>query len=545
LTPHRSFVPVLFQAVDDQRVFDDPINEAWLAIVRAVAGPDFELLERRYYLALYHFRKQQDRPPLPNQVAIEADDREQAKSKALQLFLEQKDLPETAADIFVDPRPAKVADLPPALADPTVPPPLLEDLRSGPGRPPADALCLMRAFLAAPLLVGRDDPTSVHRLLRSNPIFARACDFLGPKATKATGEWTSRRLPSLAACEQFEEVMTRYGLWQLARLDQVQANIESGVVEVEDTLAFDTSHMEAHSGCATAELPPKDGNDGKSEQRKIPRITKHCSCGKERWDTCEHPWDVTDPGAAVVVKGPTRIYWAHKASFAGFARSEVPIDARVLRYAATHDGKTLAPHLEVLVSDLPEAVSQISHALADTAYRGKQEQVDVVINGVTVHVPIHPRKPPAALADRYAGVERFTTTGVPVCVVGHRFEMLGRDLDCERYIWVAPQDADGKSVCTACHRRAECLLRGGAKRRHLRVHRADFPQIDWEHPQHLSRNRRRYGQRTGVERGIKRLKVDLCGEVLTHRNAVRVQAHLDRRLLALHLLLAAAHQDTS
>ena len=77
------------------------------------------------------------------------------------------------------------------------------------------------------------------------------------------------------------------------------------------------------------------------------------------------------------------------------------------------------------------------------------------------------------------------------------------------------------------------------------VRRADLPQIDWEHPQHLARNRARYARRTGVERGIKRLKVDLRGETLTHRNGLRVQAHLDRRLLALHLLLAAAHQDSS
>ena len=52
-------------------------------------------------------------------------------------------------------------------------------------------------------------------------------------------------------------------------------------------------------------------------------------------------------------------------------------------------------------------------------------------------------------------------------------------------------------------------------------------------------------QRWEIERGIKRLKVDLGGEHLSHRNAVRAQAHLDCRLLSLHLLLAAAHRDTS
>ena len=40
---------------------------------------------------------------------------------------------------------------------------------------------------------------------------------------------------------------------------------------------------------------------------------------------------------------------------------------------------------------------------------------------------------------------------------------------------------------------------------------------------------------------IKRIKVDLRGEILTRRDATRVQAHFDKRLLVLHLLL----HDTS
>ena len=537
-------LPVLFQAAEDQRVLDDPVNEDWLAIVRSVAGPRFEVIERRYYLALYDFRKQRPRPVLPNQRAIDADGKQEAVDKILQVVVEQKGLPETAADIFVDPRPAPTPDLHPALVDPTVVPPSLSDLLSGPGRPPVDALCLMRAFLAAPLLVGRDDPTSVYRQLRSNPTFARACGFLGPQATKEPGAWTSRRLPSLSACEQFAEVMTRYGLWNLARLEQVRANVESGAVQVEDTVAFDTTHIEAHSGCGSASLMTQ-GKDGKRKERKVPRLCKLCSCGKASWEGCPHPWFATDPGAAVVVKGPTRIFWAHKASIVGFGASEIPFDGRVLNYAATHDGKTLAPHLDLLATDLPETVVGLRHALADGTYEGKQEQVDLVCEGVVVHVPVHARKSRASLAAAFPGIDRFTDTGVPVCVADHPFEMLGRDLGHERYIWKAPDGPAGKPVCVGCPSAPACL-RDGATRRHLRVNRRDFPQIDWDHPQHFARNQARYSQRTGIERGIKRLKVDLGGEHLSHRNAVRAQAHLDCRLLSLHLLLAAAHRrDTS
>ena len=108
----------------------------------------------------------------------------------------------------------------------------------------------------------------------------------------------------------------------------------------------------------------------------------------------------------------------------------------------------------------------------------------------------------------------------------------------ERYIWVAPDDAEGQPVCASCTLAGSCLEKG--ERRHIRVGRKDQPQINWDHPQHFARDRARYGKRTGVERAIKRLKVDLNGEYLTHRDAHRVQAHLDRKLLTLHILLAAA-----
>ncbi len=88
-----------------------------------------------------------------------------------------------------------------------------------------------------------------------------------------------------------------------------------------------------------------------------------------------------------------------------------------------------------------------------------------------------------------------------------------------------------------------CVNQG--QRRHIRVARDDFPQIDWDHPQHFARNRARYQKRTGVERAIKRLKVDLRGEYLTARDSHRVQAHLDRRLLILHLLLSAEAQEAN
>jgi hypothetical protein len=440
--------------------------------------------------------------------------------------------------IFVEVRPdGEDESLPESLRDFSKPAPSLNDLLSGAGRPPCDALCLMRAFLAAPLLGVGDSPTDVHLLLRSNPTYVRACGFLGREAMKQPGELTSRRLPGLSTCEEFSEVMTRYGLWQLARIEQVLENLESGVVEIEDTIAFDTTHVEANSHCGN--VVPADAKTQKGKKpkhRKVPRVRKTCDCGKANWEGCEHPWVPTDQGAAIVVKGPTRIYWAHKASVASFGNSEIPIDARSLQYAAEHDGKTLTPHLKLLMRDLPLALTLLLYILADDGYQGQKEAVARFRDKARLILPVHPSgKSKEKVAANFSGIDRFTPIGVPICDAGHRFEMLGRDINKERYIWTAPDGEAGNSVCEGCRLAAACLTKG--TRRHIRVDRSDFPQIDWKHPQHLARDSARYQRRTGVERAIKRLKVDLDGEHLTHRDGPRVQAHLDRKLLIVHLLL--------
>lgn len=539
-------LPLLFESSDNSAVVNDAANADWVAIIDAIGGPAFELVARRYYQALSHFRRQYARPALRGATEVSAENKQLALGGILELMEERKarrrrEGDGTAADIFVDATPDETDQtLPPSLRDFSCPPPPARTILSGAGRPPCDALCLLRAFIAAPVLGVDDNPTAVYGLLRSNPTFAHLCGFLGRDVDKEPDGLTSRRLPSVSTCEQFDEVMMRYGLWQLARLEQVRDNLASGVVEIEDTVTFDTTHIIANSHCANVDQPQAETKDGeKPKHRKVPRVRKMCSCGRELWDTCEHPWTPTDQGAAVVVKGHTRIYWAHKASIMGFADSEIPLDARALQYAADSDGKTLLPHLELLGNDLPAALARLAHILADDAYRENKEAIALLIAGARLTVPVHPRRVAAVLSASFAGIDRFTAIGIPVCNAGHRFDLLGRDITHERYIWRAPDDANGRSVCLGCPFAKTCT---DSKRRFIRVHRADLPQIDWDNPQHFAANRALYAKRTGIERAIKRLKIDLRGAHLTHRDALRVQAHLDRKLLALHILLAVKAQ---
>jgi hypothetical protein len=537
---------MLFESSDDYAVVRDPVNEDWVALVGAIDGARFGVLARRYYLALSHLRSQQARPDLPGATEVVAAGRQQAFEGVLDAMEQRKaarkaaKAPLTPEEVFVDPlAPARrESELPAALSDFSVTPPPLGEILGGAGRPPCDALCLLRAFLAAPLHGVGDGPTAVHRLLHRNPAFARLCGFLGRKTLKEPWALTSRRLPSLAMCDEFSEVMTRYALWHEARVEQVAENLSTGVVEAERAVAFDTTHVEANSHCGN--VVPKDAtvadDETKPKHRKVPRMHKRCDCGKDSWESCGHAWVPTDQGAAVVVKGPTRVYWAHKASVAAFANSEIPIDVRVCLYGAESDGKTLVPHLELLARDFSQVMARLTHVLADDGYQGNAEGVVRFGRHARLILPVHPRKARAGLAEQFAGIHHFTPVGFPVCDGGHRFELRGRDLTAQRFIWAAPDDGEGRPVCAGCPRATGCVMRG--RRRHIRVHRNDQSHLDWEHPQLLARDRARYQRRTCVERAIKRLKVDLRGEQLTHRDVHRVQAHLDRKLLTLHLLLA-------
>ncbi len=518
LNPTR--LPVLFQSQDDAELARREDQE-WASLLRNTDWDRFEKHERHYYLALAHHNRIRVRSQVPE---VGPEPKREAQERYL------LDIVEKRRD------PAMFVEIP--QFDPDQALPAVSTMLSGPGKPPMDFYCMLAAVLGVIALGWPESPETVHKQLHSNPPFARLCGFrYSKKADREIDGLTAKHLPSLSMCGKFDEVMTASGLWTAMNLDKVRHNIETGVVPLGKMLAFDTAHADAHSSCDRIEV---EVAPGKKERRNIPKLHKRCSCPASERETCPHPWEPTDRGAAVVVKGPTRIHWAHKASVAGFADpgNEIPLDVRITNYAATGDGDTLDPHLREMVDRFPEIVGVVEAVLADGAYRSQDNKraVASLLPGATLHVPIPSHKTGQAVVDRYRGIEKFTPAGVPVCIEGHRFKMFGRDVIGQMYCWKAPDGEDGKPICGSCPMRSQCG-KGQGRRRTLRTRRAEFPQIDWDHPQHLVRNRRFIQRRTSVERMIKRIKVDLHGEIVTRRDANRIQAHFDKRLLVLHLML--------
>lgn len=106
----RLYCSTALESTDAVEVLRDQTNRDWLAVVAGVDGPTFEDLERRYYLALGHFRGQSRRPLLSGQVAIEAETRKEALQALLQDREERKGQEKVAESndevaTFVNPRP--------------------------------------------------------------------------------------------------------------------------------------------------------------------------------------------------------------------------------------------------------------------------------------------------------------------------------------------------------------------------------------------------------------------------------------------------------
>ena len=403
----------------------------------------------------------------------------------------------------------------------------------GAGRKPKNCYALVKAFLGVSYMGLKNSPDVVYSQLIHNPSFARKCGFKYIIAIDT--RQCQHNIPSLRKLEQFDQIMNLYGIWDRMKWKMLTQNLTDGTVAVEPDLAFDPSHVEAHSSFTVVETVAEDG---KKIKKAVGKISKRCSCVDK--DNCHHDWEVTDQGCGVVVKSHHKKYWAHKASFVGFPQSHVPIDAVAVNYAASNDGQTLIPHLKRLKQHVPVVTEKANRVIADGPFNTKTNS-DFVRDeiGAVLYTPINPKNISVPSAAGIKGIDHFTKNGVPICAAGLPLEMKGRELTQQRYIWGPPITTSKNKAVVACSRcllQQDCCPKGQG--RTLRTKASDFPQIDRDNPQHLARWKNQYRKRTAIERMIKIIKVDYCVEHFQKRDSLNFQGHLDKALLALHILLS-------
>jgi hypothetical protein len=366
-------------------------------------------------------------------------------------------------------------------------------------------------------------------LLTSNLSFARVCGLV-PKGADAN--YWYKYVPSLRKLEQFDQIMTEYGLWSKAKWDHVRQNIDNKIIHKENELVGDTTHYHAHSVFKTVEYTDSKGKEKKKSQSKT---TKKCRC--QDVNNCPHPWQLADQGAGTITKAHNRYIWGHKASTLGLPRQGIPLDAVAVTDAATHDGETIYPHVVRLFENLPQVAPWIDTLLYDGAAdtKGLREKFDKDLN-IRLRASLNPRRKKTVTINLPRGMEKITPYGNLVCKAGFEMDYTGMRYESEKFIYHAPLDERGCSVCLGCEQKSSCCPLS-KKGRVVTLSFSVLPHIDPKDPPMAKRFKAMMTHRPSVERMIKRLKCDLSDDRLKKRGNAAFQAYLDKTMIAFHILL--------
>ena len=374
------------------------------------------------------------------------------------------------------------------------------------GAPRVPFASLITAFILAPMYEVEDNSAAIWRALANNPEYLARCGF--PNNT----------IPDVRTFQRFNEVMNVAGLWGEAKRLVVRANLASGALEPPKRLAVDPGHEDGYATIGRSCLAC--------------RLCKGCP-KDEQIRTC----DVTD----LVSKRRTYQFPGVKGVFVTDPDQEMPLTAHAVN-ARVFDGRTGAETVTVFAEEFPELVAGVEEVSLDGAYdiRDEKEKISAALGGADVLTPINPRARKRETIVGTTGIDHIDPYGIPHCIQGLGMIFLGRDLQREDFIWGCPA-FDREAGTLDCENRGRCCPNPGKAGRRYRVPREKTPQVDWDNPQHSKDFQQRYDGRTAVERTIGRTKRSFPFERHWGRGRASFQGHLDKGVLAFHVLLAAAH----
>lgn len=293
-----------------------------------------------------------------------------------------------------------------------------------------------------------------------------------------------------------------------------------------------------------APRPTAPRKDEKSKRKSQSRTIKNCRCDDP--ETCKHPWVLSDPGAGTVVKGGRvggkRKYWAHKAAVLCTAPAGIPLDAVAMTDAASHDGTALVPQLRSVFATYPELKGRFDSVLADTAMddaASKQTVRDEF--GMDLKTFTNPRAIKTITTDLGRGMKSLTPIGTLTCKADREMPFKGARFETEKFIYESPRLSTGEVACLTCPLRDGCCRSDTKGGREVEIPIIYLPHIDPADPPMSRRFKALMRNRTSVERAIKRIKLDFGDDHLSRRGNDAFQAHLDRSMIALHLLLRLKH----
>jgi hypothetical protein len=518
ILPH-SQLPLIHVVNEDDKLLSNNCDTQWYSILKNFPWENYRELGALYYNALYDFNISKQ---------LKAEDiqkNKETKDAGRQRLLFNRTTMDKSKTVLHELKPKQIAV--PLVSAQSVSPGVVPK-RLG-GKKPKCFFALFKSFTGACLMGFSPEPEVVHNLLTSNLSFARVCGFVPNNIDE---RYWYRNIPSLRKVEQFDQIMTEYGLWNQNKWEEVRRNIEQGIIRKENELVGDTTHYHAYSGFETvAYTDPK----GKKKKKSQSKITKKCRCKNK--ENCPHPWDLVDDGAGTIVKSNGKMIWGHKASVLGLPRQGIALDATAVADAATFDGETLLPHVEVLFENLPEVKPWIDRVLYDSACdNGKLKDTFKDRFGIELKASFNPRRTKPVTENLPPGMAKITASGNLICNGGFEMDYKGARFDFDKFIYQAPFDADKVSVCSGCPHQLSCSPTS-TKGRVVTISFDMLPSIDPADPPMAKRFKAIMMRRPSVERMIKRLKRDLSDDRLRKRGNDSFQAYLDKTLIAYHMLL--------
>ena len=525
----REHIPLMHFVYTDDVVLMNTPDAEWFTLLRGFPWERYREYAAKYYDALYEFNRRQARERSERQEETqeqqELESREEARQRVLWDRVTMRSKRGEPADVLYE-RQEREGESP--HTDPQSIAPGVVPNRLG-GRTPKCFFSMFRSFLGASLMGFAPEPESVRLLLSSNPSFVRVCGF-APAVTQDS--YCSLHVPSVRKLQQFDQIMTEWGIWGEIKLQEVRWNLESGVIRRENELVGDTTHYHGYSSFETVRYVDEKGKEGKKSQSKL---TKDCRC--EDWEKCNHPWRQRDEGAGTIVKSNNKMYWGHKASILGYPRQGIPLDAVAVNDASTFDGKTFYPHVVRLFGDLPEIEGEIDRVLYDSACDDEELKRQFRDNlGIELKASLNPRRKKEITENLPRGMEKLTPYGAVICMGGREMEYHGMRVENEKFVYGPPVDSCGVPVCRSCDCKSECCPRASTGRT-ITISFDLLPHIDSTDPPMAKRFKAIMTRRPSVERMIKRLKRDLGDDRLSKRGNAAFQAYLDKTMIAFHSLL--------
>jgi len=242
-TQYGSFqIPLIHFVESDDLFLELQEDVLWFDLVRRFDWRPFQETAARYYEALWQFnyqaaqmRQERDRGQPANP--------ESESDATRRLLFERATMCEDTPTLYELPLSlAPEIHVAPNSLRPGTPPPRWA------GKTPKCFFALFSAFVGVMAQGKPGEPEIVHKELRGNPSFARACGFTLPRDDRV---YRPTDVPSLRKLQQFDQIMTKLGLWGQAKVEQVVQNLKTGRFRVESTLVHDTTHYPAYSSMQT------------------------------------------------------------------------------------------------------------------------------------------------------------------------------------------------------------------------------------------------------------------------------------------------------